>query len=207
MDRDFWLQRWTSQQIHFHESTVNPRLLEHRGELPPAPARIFVPLAGKSLDLRWLTDEGYDVVAVEWSELAVRTFFEEHNLSPELTLEGPLAAYRVPGLTFYCGDVFALGAQQLEGVTAVYDRAALIALPADVRRRYVEHVRRLLGAVAVILLVAIERTQDVEAGPPFSVPESEVHALYGSGFEVRRLASHEADERGFLESVYRVERV
>lgn len=207
MDRDFWLNAWNTQQTRFHESVVNPSLLAHRAVLPPPPARVFVPLAGKSLDLGWLTEQGYDVVAVEWSELAVRAFFEEHAWSPEVTTEGSFIAYRVPRLTFYCGDVFALDASQLAGVSAVYDRAALIALSPDVRPRYAAQLSAWLGTGGVILLVALERTVNPLAGPPFSVPEREVRALYEPKFSVERLASHEPDERGFLESVYRLDKL
>jgi thiopurine S-methyltransferase len=112
----------------------------------------------------------------------------------------------VPGLTLYCGDVFAVTAAHLSGVSAVYDRAALVALPGALRQRYVSHLGALLMPGTVGLLVALERTVAVDAGPPFSVPEQDVRALYEPAFSVLRLASYEPDERGLRESVYRVER-
>src|SRR5689334_23252409 len=101
MDRDFWMKTWESQQIGFHGAAVNPRLLAHRAELPSVPARILVPLAGKSLDLAWLCEQGFDVVGVELSSLAVQAFFEERGWSPTVETVGELVAYRVPGLTLY----------------------------------------------------------------------------------------------------------
>ena len=52
MQPDFWHQRWADQQIGFHQSTPTPLLLKHWSALGIAPgATVFVPLAGKSLDM------------------------------------------------------------------------------------------------------------------------------------------------------------
>ena len=207
MDREFWIDAWTNQQIGFHGATVNPQLLRHGDQLPGAPARVFVPLAGKSLDLAWLREQGYDVVGVELSSLAVHAFFEEQGLSPEVESQGELVAYRVPGLTLYCGNFFSISSTELAGVSALYDRAALVALPPALRQRYVAHLGSILARHTVGLLVALERTLNVAAGPPFSVSEQDVRALYEPAFSVLCLASYEPDDRGLRESVYRLERL
>src|SRR5690606_3494808 len=83
MHPDFWHQRWSDQQIGFHQSTPTPLLLEHWPALGlPAGAQVFVPLAGKSLDMAWLAAQGHRVLGVELSPLAVAQFFAEHGLQP-----------------------------------------------------------------------------------------------------------------------------
>lgn len=206
MDRNFWLERWENQQTGFHRADENPQLLAHRQHLPSAPARVFVPLAGKSLDLVWLMKEGHDVVAVELSGLAVRAFFDEHALTPTVQQEGELRAHRVPGLTFYEGDFFALRREQLVGVAGVYDRAATVALPPALRARYVEHMADIVPEAAVTLLISIERADGSDAGPPFSIPEPVLRALYEPTFKVHKLGDSAPDARGFSEPAYKLVR-
>ena len=102
-------------------------------------------------------------------------------------------------------NFFSISSTELAGVSALYDRAALVALPPALRQRYVAHLGSILARHTVGLLVALERTLNLDAGPPFSVSEQDVHALYEPAFSVLRLASYEPDERGLRESVYRLE--
>jgi thiopurine S-methyltransferase len=78
----------------------------------------------------------------------------------------------------YCGDYFELDAEKLASITAVYDRAALIALPPPMRKRYVEHLRACLPGGWQLLLITLDYQQQERAGPPFSVPDAEVKALF-----------------------------
>lgn len=202
MDRDFWLNRWQANQIGFHLGEVNPRLVAHQQVLPHAPAtRILVPLCGKSLDLAWLAQRGYEVVGVELSELAVRAFFDERGIAPAVEARAGWTVFRAPGLTIYCGDFLALGPAQLGHLEAFYDRAALVALPPALRQRYAAHLAGLFPAGAVGLLVCFEYAQHEMEGPPFAVLEAEVRALYEPAFRVEPLARYDilADEARFRE--------
>jgi thiopurine S-methyltransferase len=197
MEPDFWLERWQRGQIGFHAAAPHPRLLEAWPTLGVRPgARVLVPLSGKSLDLRWLADAGHDVVGVELSPLACRAFFDEQGWTPTVTREGPYTAWRAGRVTILEGDVFELPEDL--GAQAVYDRAATVALPPDLRTRYAALLARALPAGAPMLLVAFDYPQEERAGPPFAVPEAEVRRLYGDAFTLQRLA-HEplADERGW----------
>ena len=83
MQPDFWHQRWADNQIGFHQSAPTPLLLKHWPALGITPgAQVFVPLAGKSLDMAWLASQGHRVLGVELSQLAVEQFFAEHDLQP-----------------------------------------------------------------------------------------------------------------------------
>jgi thiopurine S-methyltransferase len=188
MDPEFWHARWANNQIGFHQDDINPYLRHFWPVLGLRPkARVFVPLCGKSRDLLWLREQGFDVVGVELSHLAVQAFFEENDLSATVTSSGGLVSHRAEGITLYCGDFFALTPAMLGNVAGVFDRAALIALPPKMRLAYVNHMAQLLPAGATTLLITFEYPQHEMAGPPFSVPEEEVRALYGGWCAVELL--------------------
>ncbi|HSD16419.1 MAG TPA: thiopurine S-methyltransferase [Thermomonas sp.] len=188
MHPDFWHQRWADNQIGFHQDTPSPLLLKHWASLRLAPgAQVFVPLAGKSLDMAWLASQGHRVLGVELSQLAVEQFFAEHGLSPELEQTRHGTHYRAGGIELIVGDAFGLDADLLCDCTAVFDRAALIALPAELRVRYASQLYSRLPAHCRGLLVTLEYPQHERPGPPFSVPTDEVHALYDRDWEVELL--------------------
>ena len=93
------------------------------------------------------------------------------------------------GIIFvFVGDVFELMMDRLGPVDAVYDRAALVALPETMRKAYAAHLTRLTGA-APQLLISFDYDQTMADGPPFSVPRSEIGKLYGEAYEIERLES------------------
>lgn len=182
MEPEFWHQRWQENRIGFHQGEVNPYLRQYWQQLGiSAPARILVPLCGKSLDLHWLVQQGYQVEGVEISELAVRAFFAEAGLTPKRSSHGAWQVWETDNLRLWCGDYFAMTAAQLGPIAAVYDRAALIALPPQMRRDYVQHTQTLVGQVPH-LLITLDYPQQLMPGPPFSVDAAEVTALFGAQF-------------------------
>jgi thiopurine S-methyltransferase len=157
-------------------------LERHLARLPGT--RVLVPLCGKSEDLAYLAGHGREVIGIELVEDAVRAFFTEHGLTPAITRRGELAIYRTETITLIAGDVFAVAPETVGAIDAVYDRAALIALPPDARRAYVDHVRALAPA-ARGLLISLEHGGG--GGPPYTVQEAELRALYA---EVEHLETH-----------------
>jgi thiopurine S-methyltransferase len=180
MQPEFWHQRWASNQIGFHESQANPLLVAHIAtlQLPPG-ARVFLPLCGKTLDIDWLIGRGYRVAGAELSPVAVAQLFERLQGPSSSRRAGALECRSMVGLDVFLGDIFDLTARELGPVDAVYDRAALIALPAELRQRYARHLQAMTGS-APQLLVTLEYDQQLVDGPPFSVSADEVRQLYGS---------------------------
>jgi len=202
VDRDFWIDRWQRNEIGFHQSTVHAALERWWGTLGvPRDAGVLVPLAGKSLDMAWLRAQGHRVVGVELSEIAVRDFFASQQLQPQVTpvpasTQAPapggagassLARWSAGGYELLCGDFFAMDAAITGEFAAVYDRAALIALPPDLRRRYAAKLRELCRPGTRMLLETLEYDQACRKGPPFAVPADEVQALHGEGWTIELL--------------------
>ncbi len=180
LGRDFWARRWSDGQIGFHEGRCNTFLAAHVGAFESVfpRARILVPLSGKAFDLRWLAERGHDVVGIELVETAVRAFFEEQNVAPEVVKLGRHKALRAGGVTLVCGDFFDVADDTMGHFDVVYDRAALIALLPSARVRYVERCQRLLGPGGLTFLVTIAYASSLASGPPWSVDGSTVKELY-----------------------------
>jgi len=188
MEPTFWQERWARNQIGFHLPEVNPYLQRHWPQLALAEgSKVLVPLCGKSLDLMWLASHGLRVMGVELSEQAVEAFFSEQNLVPRVTRRGAFTVYQADLIEVWCGDFFALDAEALVGCAALYDRAALIALPPLMRAQYAEHLSRLLPSGCQGLLITLDYDQTQKAGPPFAVTDEEVKVLFGSDWTLKVL--------------------
>ncbi|MFG1478157.1 thiopurine S-methyltransferase [Xanthobacter sp. V4C-4] len=191
MEAEFWQTRWANNQIGFHEGRTNAFLEAHFERLALAPgARVFVPLCGKTRDIAWLLSRGMRVAGAELSALAVAQLFDDLGIEPAVTADGPpeppLARHAGPGIDIFQGDIFDLSAARLGPVDAIYDRAALVALPAPMRSRYARHLLDITcGAPQVLITFAYD--QSAVEGPPFSVPPGEVHALYDAAYGVSEL--------------------
>lgn len=190
-DREFWHKKWAINQIGFHLEDVNPLLIKFWDAVnPQATEKVLVPLCGKSEDLTWLANKHQQVQGVEISNIAVRSFFAEHFFTPTVTqLDAHHELYQFDELSIYAGDFFTA---PLDDADIIYDRAALIALPKDMREAYVDRLKTLLADGGRILLVTLDYIQEEMSGPPFSVPECEVKSLF-SEFKVTCLNTDIAD--------------
>ena len=192
MEKDFWLERWEREETAFHQDEVNPHLREFWPELGLAHgSMVFVPLCGKSQDMQWLRDQGHQVLGVELSAIAAQAFFKEHGYTPEHIDRGKFDCYEANGIRISCGDFFDLSGNDVAKVGAVYDRASLIALPPEMRIRYVRHLVSILPSATQILLITVDYAQQEMQGPPFSVSSAEVEALFRAYAEVRLLAQQD----------------
>lgn len=192
MNTDFWIERWKEGRIGFHEGQVNTLLAEHVERLGQG-RRVLVPLCGKSEDLAFLAAQGHEVVGVELVEDAVVAFFAEHELTPTVERRGELAIYRAGAITLIAGDFFAVRKNDVGDISALYDRAAIIALPESMRRRYTAHVQTLVAPGATGLVITFEYPQEQMKGPPFSVTEAELRAHY-AGVDIEVVGEQKASE-------------
>ncbi len=205
MEPKFWHDKWKSNQIGFHEEVFHPLLCRYWDALGiDTAATVFVPLCGKSKDMVWLRDRGHKVVGVELSEIAAQAFFDENNLPVECDQLGAFKRYRGGGYILLCGDVFDLTAAVLGRFAAVYDRAALIALPPGSRRSYIRHLQTLCRSGTLGLLITLSYPPDALSPPPFAVPVEEVEEIYANWCELTLLGMGAARVKGVAgsESVF-----
>lgn len=189
MEASFWHQRWEKGDIGFHKSEANALLVEHFEKLNLAKgSRVFLPLCGKTRDFAWLLSCGYRVVGAELSELAINELFNDLGVEPKISNVGELTLYCAEDIDILVGDIFNVSAEILGLVDAIYDRAALVALPANMRSQYTSHLMKITNA-APQLLICYEYDQQLMDGPPFSVSEDEVKRHYGAAYQLKPVAS------------------
>jgi len=192
MNRDFWQARWDEGRIGFHQDEINPYLQTYWPRLGITPgATVFVPLCGKSRDMLWLRDQGYSVIGVEIVPRAVEAFFTENNLTVTRRSHGSFTLWECEGIKIFQGDFFELRDDDVAGITTVYDRASLIALPPAMRQRYAAQLRNTLPSKMSVLLVTMDYPQKEMDGPPFAVTEQEVALLYQNYFKIEVLCSED----------------
>lgn len=225
MEIDFWLERWNNNQTGFHQQKINPYLIYFYGEKGPAieqreKLKVFVPLCGKSKDMIWLSQNNYKVFGVECSDRAVKDFFEENALNYKHAEKDQHALYQSSDLPsvieLFQGDFFELQQSGLDDVTDIFDRASLVALPVEMRRQYADKMAELQKPGVRTLLVTLTFDSTEMNGPPFSVTEDEVHALYSENFSIQKLLYKDviAEETGLrnrgltalVETVYKLVR-
>ena len=183
-----WLARWQDNKIGWHVDVVNQSLVDYLELLELEPGdNVFVPLCGKSIDLIYLSEMGYSVIGVELSPVGVVQFFVDNNLQYVVSEVDGFSLYQSERIKIYCGDYFNLNAGHLLRVSAVFDRASLIALELDLREKYTVHLTAIIPFDARILLLTLIYPQHQMSGPPFSVSDSEVESLFSSAFKYRQL--------------------
>ncbi len=215
MTRTHWHDRWEQGRINFHKADFNPNLVKYWLNLcSNSEASAFVPLCGKSLDLIYLAEQGHNVIGCELVELGIKAFFEENQLSPQVTKIDELNCWQDQPFTIYQGDYFKIPAASINA-EYLYDRAALIALPKDIRAQYASNLTRIAPHLKTGLLITLEYDQSQYAGPPFSVPKNEVFELFSSEFDIQILARHVTTDKPpvmrendveLVEVVYKLER-
>ncbi len=191
MNPEFWHEKWALRQIGFNQSKPNPFLVKHLNSLHlKSGDKVFVPLTGKTIDVAWLLSKGFEVVGVELSETAVKELFQELSVKPEISEANDFKVYSSDGLIVFVGDFFALTSVLLGKVDAIYDRAALVALPLEMRKEYAPHLMGITNN-AQQLLIVFEYDQEVVSGPPFSITEEEIHQHYLENYTIQLLESVE----------------
>jgi len=189
MKAEFWKQRWEEGQIGFHQGETNPHLLSYWNAMDVEGGTVLVPLCGKSLDMLWLAGQGHKVVGIELSEIAVRDFLSENKLQATESKQGTLKRFSTGDIDVLQGDFFDYKPDTM--ITAVFDRASLIAMPPEMRRQYADHLTQMLESGTPVLLVTMEYDQNEMDGPPFSVPETDVLSLYQQYFELQLLEEYD----------------
>ena len=197
LEKKFWADRWHEGRIRFHLDFTHPRLDDSWPLLGPFEAgqSVLVPLCGKSLDLLWFHRRGYKVIGVELVEEGARQFFADNGLEAEVVADGFMLCWRglgeAAGLAVFQGDFFDLRPEDIDFVASgpiarVYDRAALIALPKELRTRYAAQLRK-LAPEADQMIITLRYPQEEMDGPPFSVDRAELERLYGTHWQLDTL--------------------
>ena len=205
MEANFWHDMWASGVVGFHQPDINVYLKNHWSKLElKGDENVLVPLCGKSLDMIWLAQQGHSVMGIELSQKALDEFLAENKLTAEPKTFANHCGYQLPDMTLLCGDFFHLTAEDCSDISVVFDRAAIVALPPERRQDYVKHLHSILPSGTQYLLVAMEYDQSKMSGPPFSVSEQEIRALFEPFATVTKVEEFQFSRKGVntIEKVY-----
>lgn len=190
-----WHRHWARPNPGFHEGQVNRYLLKYLPLFTLAEgATIFVPLCGKAVDILWLSQQGFKIIGVELSKVAVESFFEESKLDFTTQRDGEFTRYDADNITLYQGDFLHLQAQHLRNCTLVYDRASIVAIESFNRASYQHKMLQIIPSATPMLMVTLDYDQAQMSGPPFSVPVSEIRQLYQNEYVIEVLESNQQIE-------------
>ena len=210
MNPEFWKNAWQKSQTNFTQKKPNSMLTQYFKELnTPKNGRVFVPLCGKSVDMLWFTSQGFDVIGVELSEIAVTQFFTENHLQATISLHPTipkLTCYQTESegqtLKIWVGDIFDLSPIDIGIIDAVYDRGALVAFPDikpdNLRTRYTQKIMELSNRASQLLLSFAydgekQRSDTHKNLPPFLVTRSQLEQYYTEYYEINLIAQEKVD--------------
>jgi thiopurine S-methyltransferase len=153
-------------------------------------AAVLVPLCGKTFDIDWLAQQGYYPIGVDVSEIALKGIMSRQSQSFTCTSKGAFNRYASSCMELWCGDILKIRKDWLPNIEAVYDKAALIALPPSRRQQYANRVQTLMQPESPMLLNCFEYSAEEMSGPPFAVFTDELNELYGDKCTIKLLYSH-----------------
>ena len=196
MEAEFWLDSWEREGscIGFHRKDIHPYVQAYAPAELLRGKRVLVPLCGKTNDLMWFRQHAAHVVGVELVQKAIRQFFSEQNLPYEQPEE---ARYEAERLTILNRDFFSLSVDDVGPIDLVYDRAALVALPLELRLRYIRKLNELVPAGSQQLLITLEYAPTL-AEPPFSIAPDEVADYYGADYAIDHVEQPELPQHGMV---------
>ncbi|XP_041359700.1 probable thiopurine S-methyltransferase isoform X2 [Gigantopelta aegis] len=192
---DDWRQRWEEKRIGFHQTTVHELLVEYKDRLLAGREhiKIFFPLCGKSVDMKWVYDLGHDVVGVEASKIGITEFFEESSLEytvePLTTITGNCYKSTDGRVQIYECDLFDFNKDLAGQFDAIWDRGAMVAINKDQRKSYTSLLKTLMAPGCHTLLCTLFYDATIWPGPPHVVPHSEVYDIYGDKCTVEKLCT------------------
>jgi thiopurine S-methyltransferase len=187
MEADFWHNMWNNNKIGFHLSDTNKYLVNNYKALQlQKNDRIFLPLCGKTHDIKWLLDLGHKIVGVELSEVAIKDLFDSLDIHPTISVHDRFIHYHAKNIDIYVGDFFNLTKELLGNIDAVYDRAAIVALPELMRKEYAKHLKEITNNQKQIVITLIY-DQSKKNGPPFCVDDKNLFFLYEDSYVIKQL--------------------
>ncbi|XP_071402125.1 probable thiopurine S-methyltransferase isoform X2 [Centroberyx affinis] len=194
-----WEERWRDDRIGFHQPQVHKMLESNIDKVLAGRTgvRFFFPLCGKAVDMKWLADMGHSVVGVEFAEKAIRRFFEDSNMTYS---EQPVPA--IPGakvykssegnISLYQCDLYNFSSSIEGQFGAIWDRGSLVAINPGDREKYASLIISLMAKDCRYLLDTLLYNPELYKGPPFFVPDDQVHSLFGNSCDIELLQSVDA---------------
>lgn len=204
-DVNFWVNKWDTKDTPWHQTTVNPRLVKYIGLLDGGKknVKILVPLCGKTVDMKWLSEQGHRVVGVEASPLAIEEFFKEHSLEYRTEMRNAIPVYLENSgrIIIYCCDIYDFHRTGEGSFDAVWDRGSLGAINPGDRTRYLDLMSSLKTANSAHLIEIYDYDNSVYQDFPFSIPMSKLVELFGERYDAKLIETQDYPEFGQMRQI------
>jgi len=192
-----WIKAWDADYIPFHKPAPHADVVKHEKVLLPKICSVFIPLCGKSVDMKYLSDKGHKVVGLDVSEKGILEYFKDNELSYSRKRHStyPFDVFQADGadISIYMGDMFEATSQLLGTFDAVWDRASYISINVDERPKYRDIMATLLKPDGVWLLNCFEYDLTKYRGRPNSIEEDEIMQTFRDLFKVKKLSCCRAE--------------
>jgi thiopurine S-methyltransferase len=138
---------------------------------------------------------GHRVVGIEWSEIAVKQFFEESGLAYSTKscriggIEMPVYTAHDKAITIYCGDLFAFKEENLGGFDCIFDHGSIGSFDfTDIKRTtYGDLINSFTKPGGRMVVSFFDYVHSEHPMVPFAVTEEEVTTLYKEHFSPPQL--------------------
>lgn len=178
MDFEFWSNCWVKPTQPFHLTKPHHFLTEYFSEYFSDKERVLLPLCGKTQDINFIANNGIKAIGVEFNPRAVESFFEDSQLTPDITSLDNKTRYQTTNIEIWLSDFFDINRDDIGQFQAIFDRAALVALPAEMRPDYAKHLLSFLAPQGRLLLVTMDYDVEQMSGPPFYIDKTEIEKLF-----------------------------
>jgi len=160
---EFWNERFERRFTPWDKGGV-PQSLQEFAAAQAAPRSVLIPGCGTGWELAWLSEQGWDAVAIDFSPAAVAAARQAVGRWSDRVAEADFFAYRPQ-----------------RPLDTIYERAFLCALPPAMRPRIAARWAELLPPGG--LLAGFFFFDQAPKGPPFGIAPAELEALLAPQFE------------------------
>eukprot|EP00105_Crassostrea_gigas_P027472 XP_011448827.1 PREDICTED: probable thiopurine S-methyltransferase [Crassostrea gigas] len=193
-----WKEYWKTPDVWFNKPDLNELFINyHQRMLTRSGMRIFVPLCGKAVEMKWLLDHGHKVVGVEGAPVPCKTFFEENCISYDVKDMAGIPGEKYESLdhnmVIYSCDFFRFTADICGEFDGIWDSGGLNSMAVEDREAYIHVIRRLMGKGCVNLTIFINLDNSMTYEK--SMTKEELEKAFGEGFIVEDVKEIEAPER------------
>ncbi|MRX28461.1 thiopurine S-methyltransferase [Kangiella sp. HZ709] len=177
MDYHFWDTCWQRASQPFHLSEAHPFLRRYLYLLDNK-EKLLLPLSGKSVDPIFLAQNNIHSTSIEFNPSAIDNFIIDSELSFKRKTFEQKKCYDFGDFDIWLADFFDIETKDIGKFSQVFDRAALVALPKELRDKYIKHLKSLLQPKATILMVTMDYEEGEMSGPPFYIAQNELTELF-----------------------------
>jgi len=189
---DQWSNMWQNDRTFWHLDKPHNYVVKHSSPLPKG-SNVFIPLCGKTVDIKWFYENGFVVHGLEFEKKAIIEFFKQFNFPyTEIKLSDDITVFKTPDskIQLFQGDFFKFNETYIDNkYDLIWDRASFVAVNFDDREKYVKILNDLLNKNGKILLSTINYQQGSMMGPPHCISPEDVRKYFGAVFEVKFLES------------------